>query len=66
MVGCPHCRQTEPAGDDHALDLGRALADLQDLGVAVEPRDGVLLHEAIAAEDLRGDCALRVTADSVA
>ena len=45
----------EPPGDEHPLDLGGALADLEDLGVAVEPRDRVLLHEAVAAEDLGGD-----------
>ena len=31
-----------------------ALADLQDLGVAVEPADRVLVHEAVPAEDLGG------------
>ena len=39
--------------DDHALHLVRAFADLEDLLVAVEPRDRVLLHEAVAAVDLR-------------
>ena len=29
--------QAEAAGDDHALHLGGALADLEDLGVPVEP-----------------------------
>ena len=47
--------QTEVATDDHPLDLAGALADLEDLGVAVEPGDRVLLHEAVAAEDLRRD-----------
>src|SRR3954447_11189674 len=47
--------ETEAAGDQHPLHLGGALTDLEDLGVAVEPRDGVLLHEAVAAEHLGGD-----------
>ena len=47
--------QAEPAGDQHPLHLGGALADLEDLGVAVEAGHGVLLHEAVAAEDLGGD-----------
>src|ERR1700733_7175405 len=45
--------QSQQARQHHALDLGRALADLQDLGVAVEPGDGVLVHEPVAAEHLR-------------
>ena len=48
-------RKAETAGDQHPLHLGGALADLEHLGVAVEARDGVLLHEAVAAEDLGGD-----------
>ena len=57
---CPHGaftddRQAEAAGDQHALHLGRALADLEDLRVAVEPGDRELLHEAVAAEHLGGD-----------
>src|SRR5664280_84358 len=47
--------KAETARDEHALNFGGALADLQDLGVPVEPGDGVFLHEAVAAEDLRGD-----------
>src|SRR4029453_7896291 len=43
-------RQAEVAGDAQPLDLGRALADLQDLGVAVLPRHRRLVHEAAAAE----------------
>ena len=35
-------------------DLGGALADLEDLGVAVEPADRELVHEPVAAEDLGG------------
>ena len=38
--------------DDHPLHFVRALADLQDLLVPVEPRDGVLVHVAVAAVDL--------------
>src|SRR5579859_4007924 len=37
--------------DQQPLDLAGALADLQDLRVAVEAADRVLVHEAIAAED---------------
>ena len=44
----------EMPGDDHALDFIGALADLQDLLVAVEPRDRVLVHVAVAAVDLEG------------
>src|SRR3954452_5090481 len=36
----------------HALNLIRSLADLQDLLVAVQARDGVLVHETVAAVDL--------------
>ena len=39
-------------GDDHALHLVRALADLEDLLVAIEPRDRELVHEAVPAVDL--------------
>src|SRR5262249_50631650 len=47
--------------DHHALHLVRALADLEDLLVAVEPRDRELVHEAVAAVDLerRVDDAVR-------
>src|SRR5205085_9566521 len=45
-------RETELASDHEALDLARALADLQDLRVAVEASDGKLLHEAVAPVDL--------------
>src|SRR4249919_91519 len=44
--------QTEMASDDHPLHLIRALADLEDLLVAVETLDGRLLHVAEAAVDL--------------
>src|SRR5581483_7089336 len=44
-------RQAETAGDDQALHFGRAFADLQDLGVTVEPGHRELLHEAVPAED---------------
>src|SRR5664279_2867888 len=43
----------EEARDHHALHLVRALADLEDLLVAVQPRDRELLHEAVAAVDLQ-------------
>src|SRR5450631_2810321 len=51
--------QTEATRDDHALNLTRTLADLEDLGISVESRYRVLLHEAVAAEDLRGDAGRR-------
>src|SRR5436305_12272230 len=44
--------ESEPPGDEHALNLRRALADLQNLGVPVEPADGGLVHEAVAAVHL--------------
>jgi hypothetical protein len=37
--------EAEVAGDHQALDLAGALADLEDLGVAVEAHDRRLLHE---------------------
>src|SRR5215207_11369683 len=46
--------ETHRAGDEDAHDLAGALADLQDLGVAVEAGDGELLHVAVAAVDLDG------------
>src|SRR5436190_7127535 len=42
------------ARDHEALDLIGALVDLRDLRVAHHPLDGVLLHVAVAAEDLDG------------
>src|SRR6266404_9443703 len=42
----------ELLGDDHALDLVRALVDLGDLGVAHEALDRELAGVAVAAEDL--------------
>src|SRR4051794_11600630 len=44
--------QTKVPSDDHPLHLIRSLADLEDLLVAVEARDGVLVHEPVAAVDL--------------
>src|SRR5262249_54265408 len=46
-------RQAEVTSDHHSLHLVRALADLEDLLVAVEPRDRELVHEAVAAVDLK-------------
>src|SRR5918996_1554425 len=43
---------SERSGDHHLLDLVRALADREDLGVAVETADRVLLDVAVAAVDL--------------
>src|SRR6187551_3296713 len=45
--------QPEVPRDDHALDLVRALADLEDLLVAEEARDRRLLHEPVSAVDLQ-------------
>src|SRR4051795_1078182 len=42
------------ARDHHLLDLVGALADGEDLGVAIEAADGVLLDVAVAAVDLHG------------
>src|SRR5437016_4896154 len=42
------------AGADHLLDLVGALADREDLRVAVEAAHRVLLDEAVAAVDLHG------------
>src|SRR4051812_42757420 len=47
-------RQPQLPCDQHALDLAGALADLQDLGVAPHTGDRVLVHETVAAVDLRG------------
>ena len=44
----------ERPGDHHLLHLVGALADGEDLGVAVEAADGVLLDVAVAAVDLHG------------
>jgi hypothetical protein len=46
--------ETDRTGDQDAHDLAGTLADLQDLGVAVEAGDGELLHVAVAAVDLDG------------
>src|SRR5690606_9504863 len=46
-------RQAELARDQHPLHLARPLTDLEDLGVPVEPPHGALVHETVAAEDLR-------------
>src|SRR3954447_22048548 len=46
-------REPEAAGDDEALDLARALADLEDLRVSVEARHRRVVHEAVATEHLR-------------
>src|SRR5580698_5837545 len=48
----PGLAEPELAGDDHPLDLRGSLADLQDLGVPVEPRDRELVHEPVSAEYL--------------
>src|ERR1700722_9772187 len=45
--------QAELTGDHHALHLVGALADLEDLLVAIEPRDRVLVHEPVPAVDLQ-------------
>src|SRR5712691_4830820 len=55
QAACATSTELEPEqlADHHALHLVRAFADLQDLLVAVEPRDRVLLHETVAAVDLQ-------------
>src|SRR3954454_7729016 len=45
--------EAEQLGDDHALTLVRALADLEDLLVAEQAGDRELFHEAVAAVDLQ-------------
>src|SRR5687767_4933924 len=47
-------RQEYFFGDHEALDLRRAFVDLEQLRVAHQLLDGVLLHIAVAAEDLHG------------
>src|ERR1019366_2545488 len=42
----------QPPRDDHALDLGGALHDLEHLGVAEGAGHRVLAHDAVAAMDL--------------
>src|SRR5699024_8233845 len=46
--------ESEFAGDEHELDLGGALPDLEDLRVAVVAGDEEFVHEAVAAVDLGG------------
>src|SRR5262245_5189606 len=48
----PRRLQPKVAGDHHALDLVRPLADLEDLLVAVQARDWILVHETVATVDL--------------
>src|SRR5436190_13323209 len=49
-------RQEDLARDDESLDLRRSLVELEELCIAHELLDGVLLHVAVAAEDLDGVC----------
>ncbi len=58
-------REPRPRAMIRPLDLAGALADLEDLGVAVEAGHGRLLDEAGAAEHLRAAIAVAVTAVSV-
>src|SRR5215831_7384524 len=44
----------ELAGDDHALDLIRAVPNLMDLGLTVVAFDRIFLRIRISAEDLHG------------
>src|SRR5437763_2130719 len=41
------------SSDEEALDLARALVDLKDSGIPVEPLDRMILHVAISPEDLQ-------------
>src|SRR5579871_1193765 len=50
-------RLEELAGDDHLLDLVRALADLAELGVAHVALDVELARVAVTAVDLHGGVA---------
>src|SRR5205085_4110665 len=52
LPGRPLLMGPDGAGDDHLLHLARALADLQDLGVAIEAGDRALLDPAVAAVDV--------------
>src|SRR3954454_15360348 len=45
-------RKEDFPGNHEALDLGRSLVDLEELRVAHQLLDGVLLHVPVAAEDL--------------
>jgi len=45
-------RQAELAADDQALDLARAFADLEDLGVAIEATHGSVVDVAVATVNL--------------
>src|SRR4051794_3564120 len=54
LVGKPTVLGPQGAGDHHLLDLVGALADREDLRVAVEAADRVLLDVAVAAVDLDG------------
>src|SRR4051812_40922380 len=47
-------REAQVSADDHALDLTRALADLEDLGVPVLAAHQRLVHEPVPAEHLGG------------
>ncbi len=53
-VAVRHRPTARGRGNEHPLDLGGALTNLEDLGVLVEAPDPVLGHEAVAAEDLGG------------
>src|SRR4051794_14483955 len=54
VISTPFSRsQAVTASDEDALDLGGALADLEHLRIAPVARYRELVHEAVAAEDLR-------------
>src|SRR3712207_5058558 len=53
-AGGPLSADAEVAGDEHPLHLAGALADLEDLRVAVEAAHRELVHEAVAAVHLGG------------
>src|SRR5438128_1874233 len=46
--------QTQLPSDQQQLHLGGALADFQNLAVAIVPGDGIVVHEPVAAEYLGG------------
>src|SRR4051794_2547170 len=52
QTACTRGLKPKVTRDHHALDLVRPLAYLEDLLVAVQARDRVLVHEAVTAVDL--------------
>ena len=55
IVQLPDCLAENLFGDGLQLQVGRAFVDLADLGVAVQLLDRIVLHEAVAAEQVDGE-----------